>query len=152
MPLAVEDAEVLPPEPARVVAVLDNALPIGRAANAAAVMALTMGQRHPELVGAALVDAAGNRHPGLIPIGIAVLGAPAAELIALRDKARARGLEVVDFPVQGQETTDYAAFRRMVSETAPADILYLGVMIFGGRKQVGRLVGRYRLLGTAVEQ
>lgn len=137
--------EALPP-PMRCVAVIDAALPVGKAANAAAVMALTMGQRQPHLAGAPLIDQAGNAHPGLIPIGIPVLGAPCDDLATIRDKALSAGLEVVDFPAQGQETTDYEAFRRMVAETPPEAIRYLGVMLYGEKKRVSRLVGKYRLL------
>jgi len=134
------------PEPVRCVAVIDQALPIGHAANAAAVMALTMGKQQPQLVGEALIDAAGNVHPGLIPTGIAVLGAPAAELALLREKALQARLQVVDFPAYGQQTTDYAAFQRMMRAAAPAQILYLGLMLYGPRKKIARLVGKYGLL------
>lgn len=133
-------------EPMRCVAVIDSGLPIGNAANAAAVMALTMGTRQPHLVGGALVDAAGDSHPGLIPIGIPVLGAAADDLPAVRRKAVAAGLEVVDFPAQGQQTTDYAEFQRLVSAADPAGLRYLGVMIYGPKKKVSRIVGRYGLL------
>jgi hypothetical protein len=44
------------PEPMRCAIVVDVNLPPGRAANAAAVIALTIGQRHPNLVGAALLN------------------------------------------------------------------------------------------------
>jgi hypothetical protein len=134
----------------RCVAIVDDALPAGRAANAAAVMALTMGARQSHLVGEPLVDSAGNHHPGLIPIGIAVLGAPAADLPSLRDRASQAGLEVVDFPMQGQQTNDYAEFRRMVRETAPDQVRYLGVMVYGEKKKVSRIVGKYSLLRDRV--
>jgi len=133
-------------EPMRCVAVIDHTLPIGNAANAAAVLALTMGKRQPHLAGDPLVDASGEAHPGLIPIGIPVLGAPADELPAIRGKAVAAGLDVVDFPVQGQQTNDYAEFRRRVSEIQPEALRYLGIMIYGTRKKVSRVVGRYSLL------
>lgn len=136
-------------EAMRCVAVIDQALPIGNAANAAAVMALTMGKRQPQLAGGALVDASGQAHPGLIPIGIPVLGAPADDLPTVRAKAVAAGLEVVDFPVQGQQTNDYAEFQRLVSETEPSALRYLGVMVYGAKKQVSRIVGRYSLLKPA---
>jgi len=55
-------------------------------------------------------------------------------------------IEVVDFPVQGQQTTDYAEFRRIMSSTLPESVAYLGVMLFGTRKKVGRIVGKYSLL------
>jgi hypothetical protein len=133
-------------KPMRCVAVIDAALPAGHAANAAAVMALTMGQRQPNLAGDPFVDQGGNHHPGLIPIGIAVLGAPADELPRVREKAIAAGLDVVAFPVQGQQTNDYAEFRRMVRETAPEAVRYLGVMLYGEKRKVSRVVGKYSLL------
>ncbi|SMF76906.1 Protein of unknown function [Tistlia consotensis] len=132
----------------RCVAVIDRALPKGKAANAAAVMALSLGGRQPQLIGEPLVDAGGTAHVGLIPIGIPVLGAPAEDLPRLCAKARAAGIEVVDFPVQGQETTDYGRFRSLVAATAGAELRYLGVMLYGERRKVGRLVGRYRLLAN----
>lgn len=133
-------------EPQRCVAVIDAHLPVGKAANAAAVMALTMGARHPQLVGEALIDFAGNVHPGLIPLGIPILGAPKEDLPRIRCKAIEAEIEVVDFPVQGQQTNDYSEFRRMMSGALPESIAYLGVMLFGARKKVGRIVGKYSLL------
>jgi len=147
-PLVVKEAFLVKEslEPMRCVAVIDQTLPIGNAANTAAVLALTMGKRQPHLAGEPLVDASGDAHPGLIPIGIPVLGAPADDLPAIRGKAVAAGLDVVDFPVQGQQTTDYAEFQRLVSATNPDALRYLGVMIYGVRKKVSRVVGRYSLL------
>jgi hypothetical protein len=133
-------------EPTRCVVVIDAALPPGRAANAAAVIALTLGKRHPHLAGPDLVDASGCVHPGLIPIGIAVLAAPAPELGAVRAKALKDGIDVVDFPVQGQQTTDYAAFGARVREIPTAELDYVGVGLYGRRKAVGRIVGRFSLL------
>jgi hypothetical protein len=130
----------------RCVIVVDGALPVGHAANAAAVIALTLGKRHPHLAGPDLIDAGENSHPGLIPIGIAVLAAPTADLSSLRDKALAKGIDVVDFPIQGQQTTDYAEFRTRVRELPPEEIAYAGVGLYGGRKAVGRIVGRFSLL------
>jgi len=133
-------------EPRRCAIVVDAALPPGRAANAAAVTALTLGQRHPEAVGRDLVDAGGQTHPGLIPIGIAILAAPAAELPGIRDKALKAGIDVVDFPSQGQETNDYADFRTRVSQVATGALTYVSIGLFGPRKAVGRVIGKYSLL------
>jgi len=135
-----------PEEPKRCVIVVDASLPAGRAANAAAVIALTLGKRHPYLAGPDLVDRSGFAHPGLIPIGIAVLGAPASELGAIREKALARGVDVIGFPAQGQETTDYAAFGAAVAEVGTEALAYVGVGVFGPRKAVGKVVGKYALL------
>jgi hypothetical protein len=140
------DAEDDAPRPTRCAIVVDASLPAGRAANAAAVIALTLGRRHPHLVGPDLVDACGRAHPGLIPIGIAVLAASAAELNALRAKALKDGIDVVDFPSQGQQTTDYAKFGALVRQVPTEALIYVGVGLYGARKAVGRIVGRFSLL------
>jgi hypothetical protein len=140
------EAEEAASEPARCVIVVDRSLPIGRAANAAAVIALTLGKRHPQLAGPALIDASGEAHPGLIPIGIAILGADASELSEVRAKALKRSIDVVDFPCQGQQTTDYAEFGARVREIPTDSLIYVGVGLCGPRNAVGRIVGRFSLL------
>lgn len=130
----------------RCVIVVDQELAVGRAANAAAVLALTLGQRHPELVGAPLRDADGGLHPGLIPLGITVLAAPGDTLSAVRDKALAAACDVVDFPAQGQQTTDYAAFQDAVAQSRAADLRYVGVALFGARKTLNKLLAGLSLL------
>jgi hypothetical protein len=135
-----------PPEPRRCVIMVDRALPPGRAANAAAMVALTLGQRHPHLPGPELIDGSGTTHPGLIPGGIVVLAAEAPDLTLVRDKAVAAGVDVVVFPRQGQQTNDYAAVRAAVAAMPAAELVYVGVGLYGPRKAVGRIVGRYGLL------
>jgi hypothetical protein len=142
--------EVLPAreKPAvRVVLVVDEALSIGYAANSAAVLAVTLGARVGGLPGPDLLDADGGVHLGLIPIGLPVLKAPAAALKAMRDRAaRLPEVTVVDFPVQGQQTTDYVAFQAMVAATPAANLTYLGVALHGPRAAINKLVGSFSLL------
>ena len=133
-------------EPSRCAIVVDRALPAGRAANAAAVVAFTLGKRHPDVAGSDLIDGSGCHHPGLIPIGIAVVSATAAELSDLRNRAAKAGLDVVDFPVQGQETTDYGRFGALVASVPAEALNYVGVGLYGPRKMVGRFVGKFPLL------
>src|ERR671915_478039 len=104
----------------RCVIVIDETLPAGLAANAAAVLALSLGARRPELVGADLLDADDEAHPGLIPIGLPVLRAPRAELAELRAGGRAAGLGVILFPTFGQQTNDYEEVREAVATTPTA--------------------------------
>jgi hypothetical protein len=128
----------------RCAVVVDEALAPGLAANAAAVMALTLGARVPELVGEDFEDAGGARHPGLITTGLPVLRAPAAELAALRARAVSADVGVVGFPVSGQTTTDYEAFRELVASTAEPE--YLGLAFYGPAKAIRRLTGSLGLL------
>ena len=124
--------------------VVDEALAPGLAANAAAVMALTLGTKVPALVGEPFVDGAGERHPGLITTGLPVLRAAASELPALRAKALAAEVGVVGFPRSGQTTTDYEHFRAMVAETEALE--YLGLAFYGDGKALSRLTGSLGLL------
>ncbi|WP_116136948.1 DUF2000 domain-containing protein [Trinickia diaoshuihuensis] len=133
-----------PPEPQRCVIVVDAALPPGKASNAAAVIAFTLGQRHSHLVGAQVLDKDGTAHPGLIPIGIPILKATDGQLIELRQKALTH-CDVVDFPVQGQATTDYAAFLKAVSILPGDSLRFLAVGLVGAKKRVGKLVGGFSL-------
>jgi hypothetical protein len=130
----------------RCVVVVDDTLPPGLAANAAAMVAVTLGATVDGLTGADLVDADGHTHPGLIPAGIPVLAASRPQLAQLRARAADDGVGVIDFPVFGQQTTDYDAVRTQVSRTPAADLEYVGVALHGPRRAVRRLTGSLRLL------
>ncbi|ALL68384.1 Protein of unknown function (DUF2000) [Paraburkholderia caribensis MBA4] len=132
------------PEAQRCVIVIDEALAPGKASNAAAVVAFTLGQRHSHLVGAPLKEIDGTAHPGLIPIGIPVLKAPAEVLTALRKKSIGK-CDIVDFPIQGQATNDYAAFMHAVACETGENLQYLAVGLVGSKKKVGKLVSGLEL-------
>jgi hypothetical protein len=128
------------------VVVIDRDLPKGLAANAAAVLALTLGARRPALVGSDFEDGSGARHPGLIPVGLPVLGASASALPVIREAARERDLLVVDLPSQGQQTTDYDEFRAAIAATRPDELGYLAILISGPKKAVRAVTGQLGLL------
>jgi hypothetical protein len=128
----------------RTVLVIDRELPKGLAANAAAILALTLGVHRPQLIGAGFDDASGTPHLGLIPTGLPVLGAEAGELPALREAARERGLLVVDLPAQAQQTNDYDEFRAAVASTA--ELAYLAILVSGPPKAVRAITGQLGLL------
>ncbi len=128
------------------VVVIDRELPKGLAANAAAVLSLTLGAHRPALVGADFTDGSGGEHLGLIPAGLPVLGAGSAELPAIRAAARERNLFVVDFPSFGQQTNDYGEFRAAVAATPPDELVYLAMLISGPKKAVRAVTGQLGLL------
>jgi hypothetical protein len=131
----------------RTVIVVDRDLPTGLAANAAAVVALSLGAALPGLPGGDFTDAAGATHRGLIPFGLPVLGARASEMARLRREAQAcEEVVVVDFPALGHTTNDYDEFRRRVA-TSPAEALrYAGIGLHGPFPVVRELTRRLSLL------
>lgn len=144
MPTSAYVHELAPPM--RCAIVVDAALPAGRAANAAAVLALTLGKRHPQLVGADITNADGDVHHGLVWTGVSVLGASADMLTQIRERAIATDVEVIDFPIEGQQTTDYEAFRRAMSLVPRSELRLVGLCLYGAKKAVTRLVGSLPLL------
>lgn len=128
----------------RSVVVVDRDLPKGLAANVAAVLAMTLGARTPELIGADFEDAGGQAHPGLMATGLPILGAPAAELAGLRSSALERDLLVVDLPAAAHTTNDYEVFRDQVGR-AP-ELQYLGVLVSGPKRAVRSVTGQFGLL------
>ncbi|WP_034913956.1 DUF2000 domain-containing protein [Erwinia sp. 9145] len=131
----------------RCVVILNSDLPAGKAANAAAVISLTLGQRHPHFVGPELVDGNGSVWPGLIPVGIPVLTASNDQLRSLVEACRERQFDVILFPVEGQMTVDYAAFSQAVSEIPEAQLHHLGIGITGEKKALRKLTAKLKLFG-----
>src|SRR4051812_39153521 len=132
--------------PGRLVIVVDETLPPGLAANAAAVVAFTLGAQLPGLRGPDVADADGGVLPGLIPVGLPILRAPSGALTALHAGASEAGLGVVAMPVFGHQTNDYDEFRALVARTPGAELRFLAVAVHGPRRRVGRLTGSFGLL------
>jgi Protein of unknown function (DUF2000) len=132
--------------PERLVIVVDEALAPGLAANAAAVVAFTLGAQLPGLRGPDVADADGGALPGLIPIGLPILRAPSGALTALHAGAVEADLGVVAMPVFGHQTNDYDEFRELVARTPGAELRFLAVAVHGPRRQVRRLTGSFGLL------
>ena len=131
----------------RCVIVVDESLPPGLAANATGMLAVTLGATVAGLPGAALVDADGDVHCGLIPQGLTVLRAPADRLSDLRTQAAAgEDVGVIDFPTDCHQTTDYDAVRRRIAGIPAADLRYLAILLYGPRRAVSRLTGNLALL------
>jgi hypothetical protein len=129
------------------VIVVDEALPPGRATNAAVCVAAATSVSVGGLLGPDAKDADGVVHPGLPWAGCAVLSAPAERLAALRARAAdALGVFVADMPVAAQATRVYDDYRHRVEETGGADLAYHAVSLVGPRNRVDKLVHRLPLL------
>ncbi len=130
----------------RCVIVVEDALPRGLAANAAAVLAVTLGAMAPELVGPPLTDADGHEHPGLIGRGLPILRGDRAQLSELARTATELDAGLIALPTFGQQTTDYDAFRGEVARTSAAELAYLGLLVHGPKRTINKLTGHLPLL------
>lgn len=129
------------------VVVVDEALPPGRAVNAAVCAAAATGVGVEGLLGPDAVDADGSTHRGLPWAGCTVLGASAERLGELRARAvAAEGVFVADMPHAAQSTRVYDEYRAAVAVSPAGDLGLAAVSVVGPRNRVDRLVKGLALL------
>ena len=130
------------------VVVVDEALPPGRAANAAICVSAATAAGVTGLLGPDAKDAAGGVHPGLPWAGCTVLGGSAAQLSAIRAKAAGSlGVFLADMPAAAQHTRVYDEYLEQVSAADPAELGYYAISLVGPRNRIDKLVHRLSLLG-----
>lgn len=131
------------------VMVIDEGLPLGLAANTAAILGVTLGKQLPEVVGADVLDSRGREHLGIIEFPVPVLKGTPESLRQLRETLYApdfQDLTVVDFSDLAQGCKTYEEFIGKMGETEERTLRYFGLAICGARKEVDRLTGSLPLL------
>lgn len=131
------------------VMVIDQALPLGLIANTAAMLGISIGKLHPEMIGADVPDATGHVHAGISTYPISMLKGDEQLLRELRLKLfepEFSGLTAVDFSDVAQKINVYADFVQKSLETPECEHHYYGIALFGDKKKINRLTGMLPLL------
>ena len=131
------------------VLVVDQDLSPGLAANAAAILGITLGRQLPEVVGSSVSDGSGRSHLGIIVFPVPILRGSRETLAALRRRLYEpdlSGLTVADFSDLAQGCRTYSEFTEKMSDTPEEDLRYLALAICGEKKQVNKLTGSLPLL------
>ena len=128
------------------VILLSPALPIGMAANTAAVLSVTLGRLRPDMVGADVLDQEGGVHRGIITFPIPILAADEEQLRTRRRQAEVAGLTAVDFTDLSQGCRTYKEYIERMGRTPETALRYIGLALCGERKQVDHLTGSLPLL------
>lgn len=122
--------------------VVDEALPVGLKANCGAVLGVSLGALHPEIVGPDLYDASGGMHPGITGLPIPILSATRERIRRIVDDGGATdGITVIGFNDVAQSCTSYDEYRNKLGSTARVEVSFLAVLIVGGNRRVNRLTG-----------
>lgn len=122
--------------------VLDSALSPGLAANAAAVLAMSIGKNFPEQVGSDVPDRDGNPHLGITSVPLPILSLEAEALGRLREAASAAGgLWFVDFTHTARVARDYAVYAKNLAASGGTELQYVGIALAGEKADVKRLTG-----------
>lgn len=130
----------------RWVVVVERDLPVGLAANTAAVLALTLGKTAPDLIGHDADDAQGRIYPGLTTLPLPVLTLDAPGLAGLADTARQSDLLAAVMTRTAQRARTYPEYLTELLDTATADLDLIGVALLGPDRRVRRLTGSLPLL------
>lgn len=103
--------------------VIDECLPVGIIANAAAIMGITLGKKMPEVVGADVTDKTGNEHLGIIEFPVPILKGNAVSIKAIREKLyepEFSDVTAVDFSDLAQGCKTYDEFIEKMKEARKA--------------------------------
>lgn len=134
-------------ESIKCVMVIDKNLPSGLLVNTAGLLGATLGRREAAIIGPDIPDASGGNHAGILNITLPILAADADTIKTIREKAiKAGGLLVVDFTETAQKSLKYEDYTEKLAATPEAELKYLGVALYGPKKQVNKLVGNLPLL------
>ena len=123
--------------------VIDAALPTGLAMNAAAVLALSIGDAYGEsALGPDVKDRDGQLHTAITEVPLPILKADAQVLHGIVTKALAEpDVFLVDFTSAAQAARDYGSYMQSMETTAAEEHVYVGVAVVGAKKAVQRLSG-----------
>ena len=129
------------------VLVIDEALPIGLAANTATVLSITLGRRIETIVGPDVIDASEQVHTGITWLPIPILKAQADSIKAIRQQAAINeGLLVVDVSHIAQRERNYQSYTQKIAGFSADELSYLGIALYGDKKVINRLTGNLPLL------
>ena len=131
------------------VMVIDSNLPLGLIANTAAMLGISIGQLHPEIVGADVTDGSDKMHLGISTVPISMLKGDETLLKDLRLRLfeeEFAGLTAVDFSDVAQKINVYEDYARKSAETPEREHYYFGIALYGDKKKINRLTGMLPLL------
>ena len=129
------------------VIVLNENLPLGQLVNSAAVLMMSIGKLHPDLVGRNLEDGSGHAHHGITTVPLPVLKG-AGKLKEIREglKPHEGELTVVDLIDATSTTASYEEYAAQLKMSAKEVLNYHGIAIYGNRKLVNKYTGSLGLL------
>lgn len=125
----------------KLVILIDRDLAAGLAANTAAVLTLSLGANHPELIGADLTDASGQRHLGITTLPIPVLASTQDVMREAIKRATDDQVEVVSFTSLAQSIHTYDEYADALVNTPVDNLIYSGVALYGTKKTINSITG-----------
>ncbi len=129
--------------------VIDSDLSLGLMVNTSAVLAMTLGKKIEGIIGSDIVDACGNAHIGITNTPLPILKGTKEKIREIREKLAHENIAellVVDFSDVAQSSKNYKDYKDKLSITNTEDLNYLGIALYGNKKDVNRFTGNLPLL------
>lgn len=136
-------------ENVKCVMVIDETLPLGIAANTAAILGICLGKVRANLVGEDVFDGTGKRHLGIIEIPVPILRGTSETIRAVRERlyeAEFADLTVADFSDVAKGCKTYETFVEKMTLVSENELRYLGIAICGEKKMINKLTGSMGVL------
>lgn len=127
------------------VIILSTSLPKGLQANFAAILGMSLGRLHPELIGPATPDSEGHLLEGITQVAVPILGAPAEDLQSLFAAAESMPLRLA-YMHAAFEARNYTDYTARIAAAPLKDHEPQAILVAGPRKAVDRLCGALPLL------
>lgn len=130
------------------VLLIDETLPIGLIANTATVLGVSLGKELPSVVGLDTLDAVGEKHAGITALPFPILKSTSEDIKKLRQKATemSPNLLIIDFTDVAQTALHYQDYVEKSKKTSTDEFNYLGLALYGDKKQINKLTGSLGLL------
>lgn len=134
-------------EQTKCVLIVDNSLTIGEQANVAAVLAMTIGAKNSEIIGANVSTLDNISHQGITQLNLPVLTASEEILRKIHELARVNdNVFLVDFTTTAQMARTYDEFSTNMASLTENDLKYIGIGIIGDKKIINKYSGNLKLL------
>jgi hypothetical protein len=133
------------------VLIIDETLNVGTISNVAAVLSISIGSKITSLIGPDVIDRSEVLHPGLTKLPIPVLGATSVQLNDIRNNILSMCLEdmlLFDFNNFAQQAKTYEEYISGLQSAEPADIVYMGIGLYGKKKFVNIATQGLKLIGA----
>ncbi|MBE9016768.1 DUF2000 domain-containing protein [Chroococcidiopsidales cyanobacterium LEGE 13417] len=128
---------------------IDGDLALGLITNTSAVLAMTLGKSIEGIIGSDIFDASGKCHVGITNTPIPILKGTKTIIKEIRDKIdseKIAELLLVDFSYTAQKSKTYTDYEDKLSTTTAEDLEYLGIALYGDKKDINRFTGNLPLL------
>lgn len=130
------------------VMVIEEDLPIGLAANTAAILGISLGKTQQHVVGADVKDKNGLLHSGVIEFPIPILRSHDEGIRKIRQRLSQPGFQEViaaDFSDLAQGCKTYAEYIETIAAAGEEDLHYFGIVLCGPAKKINKLTGNLSL-------